>query len=237
MPGPIHQIHVDHAERHSALLDAVRRIGMFEVRITHLTTGDYLIDSEVLIERKSIADFMASLVDGRLFPQVARLAHSSYRSLLLIEGPPSTSMADVPPHSLEGALVSIAAMWRLPVLHASDSEQSARMLRFLADQVRAPQAPVLRRFDRKPKRLASRRLFLLQGLPGVGPALAHRLLGRFGSVEGVCTADVSVLAEVKGIGAKKAARIRDLVRRCDEPDLTPVSRLTLADDARRRPGR
>jgi hypothetical protein len=37
--------------------------------------------------------------------------------------------------------------------------------------------------------LASRRLFLLQGLPGVGPALAHRLLGHFGSIERIVTAD------------------------------------------------
>lgn len=212
MPDLIHQLAVDHSEARSTLLDAVRRSGTFEVRMAHLATGDYLIGNEVLIERKSIADFTASLIDGRLFPQVARLAHSCYRSLLLIEGPTPTLTPDVHPHSLEGALVSIAAMWRLPVLYASDSEQSARMLRFLADQVRGPQDRMLRRFDRKPKRLASRRLFLLQGLPGVGPALANRLLDHFGSIEHVITADASGLAEVRGLGAKKAARIRELVR-------------------------
>lgn len=211
MPDVIHQVAVDHSEGRSALLDAVRRNGAFEVRMAHLASGDYLIDNEVLIERKSVADFAASLIDGRLFPQVARLAHSCYRSLLLIEGPTPTSIPDVHPHSLEGAIVSIAAMWRLPVLHSSDSEQSVRMLRFLADQVRGPQERVLRRFDRKPKRLASRRLFLLQALPGVGPALAHRLLGHFGSVECVFTADASALAAIRGIGAKKARRIRELV--------------------------
>jgi DNA excision repair protein ERCC-4 len=212
MPDLVHQVAVDHSESRSALLDAVRQSGVFEVRMAHLATGDYLIDDKVLIERKSVADFAASMVDGRLFPQVARLAHSCYRSLLLIEGPTPTLIPNVHPHSLEGALVSIAVMWRLPVLHSSDSEQSARMLRFLADQVRGPHERVLCRFDRKPKRLASRRLFLLQGLPGVGPALAHRLLGHFGSIESVFTADASALAEVRGVGAKKAARIRKLVR-------------------------
>jgi ERCC4-type nuclease len=129
----------------------------------------------------------------------------------LIEGPTPSSLPDVHHHSVEGALVSIAAMWRLPVLHSSDAQQSARMLRFLADQVRRPHDRVLRRFDRKPKRLASRRLFLLQGLPGVGPALAHRLLHHFGSIERVVTVDAATLAEVRGIGARKAARIRELV--------------------------
>jgi Fanconi anemia group M protein len=194
------------------LLAAVRRSGAFDVRIVHLATGDYLINDDVLIERKSVADLAASLVDGRLFPQVARLAHSCYRSLLLIEGPTPATIPDVHPHSVEGALVSIAAMWRLPMLHSSDSEQSVRLLRFLADQLRRPQEPILRRFDRKPKRLASRRLFLLQGLPGVGPTLAHRLLVHFGCIERVFTADASALAEVRGVGAKKAARIRELLR-------------------------
>ena len=211
MTDSVHQLVVDHSEGRSALLDVLRRSSTFEVRMARLATGDYLIDNEVLVERKSVADFAASLVDGRLFPQVARLAHSGYRSLLLIEGAPAALIPDVHPHSVEGALVSIAALWRLPVLQSSDSEQSARMLRFLADQVREPQERVLRRFDRKPKRLASKRLFLLQALPGVGPALAHRLLGHFGSIERIVTADETALVEVRGIGVKKAARIRDLV--------------------------
>jgi DNA excision repair protein ERCC-4 len=208
----VHQLVVDHSEGRSALLDAVRRSGMFEVRMAHLATGDYLIDDDVLIERKSVSDFAASLVDGRLFPQVARLAHSCYRSLLLIEGHAPTSIPDVHAHSIEAALASIAAMWRLPLLHSADSEQSVRLLRFLAEQAGGPHERVLRRFDRKPKRLASRRLLLLQGLPGVGPTLAHRLLVHFGCIERVFTADASALAEVRGVGAKKAARIRELLR-------------------------
>jgi DNA excision repair protein ERCC-4 len=207
---PVHQLHVDHSERQSPLLVAAHASGEFDVRMGRLAAGDYLIDDEVLIERKTVGDFAASLVDGRLFPQAARLAHSCYRSLLLIEGPPPASIPDVHPHALEGALVSLAAMWRLPVLHSLDPEHSLRILRFLADQA-GKQQQVRRRFDRKPKRLASRRLFLLQGLPGVGPALAHRLLGRFGSVERVFTADAATLAEVRGFGLKKAARIRELV--------------------------
>ncbi len=210
-PKSIHRLVVDHSERQSSLVEAVRRSGWFDVRMDHLATGDYLVNGEALVERKTIRDFVASLLDGRLFPQVARLAHSPYRSLLLIEGPTPASLPDVHHHSVEGALVSIATMWRIPVLHSSGPEQSARMLRFLAEQVRGPHERILRRFDRRPKRLASRRLFLLQGLPGVGPALAQRLLAHFGSIERIVTADAATLAEVPGIGGGKAARIRELV--------------------------
>jgi len=75
------------------------------------------------------------------------------------------------------------------VLHARDPEDSLRILRFLAQQVGNSEQRILRRYDRKPKRIASRRLYMLQGLSGVGPALAQRLLVRFGSVERVVTAD------------------------------------------------
>jgi hypothetical protein len=38
MPGPIHQIHVDHSEKESAFLGAVQRSGDFDVRMVRLTT-------------------------------------------------------------------------------------------------------------------------------------------------------------------------------------------------------
>src|SRR5262249_20614827 len=148
---------------------------------------------------------------GRLLPQVARLTHSQYRSVMLIEGPASANAPDVHPHSVEGALVSIAAMWRLPVLHSTDVDESCRLLRFLADQGGESCQTMLPRYDRKPKRLSTRRMFVLQGLPGIGPTLARRLLAHLGSVEGVITADADALAASPGIGPKKAARIRELV--------------------------
>ena len=206
-----HRIQVDYSEREAPLLELLRRSGDFDVRIARLTAGDYLINDEVLIERKTIADFAASLVDGRLFPQAARLARDGRRTLMLIEGPPAASMPDVHPHAVQGALVSLAAMWRLPVLHTHDADDSFRAMQFLAAQASGCRERLLRRYDRKPKRLASRRLFLLQGLPGVGPAIAARLLNQLGSVRSVVTADIEVLQQVRGVGPKKARRILELV--------------------------
>lgn len=102
-------------------------------------------------------------------------------------------------------------MWRLPVLQTSGPEDSLRIVQFLANQTRRSSQPILRRYDRKPKRLASRRRFILQGVPGVGPALAMRLLNQFGSLERVFTADIESLLQVRGVGPKKAAQIRGLV--------------------------
>src|SRR5574339_1043913 len=211
MSNPRHSIQVDHSERESVLLELLRQSEDFEVRLARLRVGDYLINDEVLIERKTIADFAASLVDGRLFPQAACLARDGRRTVVLIEGPPAPSMPDVHPHAVQGALISLAAMWRLPVLHTVDADDSLRVMRFLAAQVRTGGERVVCRYGRKPKRLATRRLFLLQGLPGVGPALASRLLKQLGSIRSVVTADIDRLQQVRGVGPKKATRIVELV--------------------------
>jgi len=48
----------------------------------------------------------------------------------------------------------------------------------------------------------------LQGLPGVGPERALRLLDRFGSVEAIISASSSELQSVYGIGKGVAEKIK-----------------------------
>ena len=207
-----YQLRVDPSERNAVLLDLLRQSADFEVRMEHLTVGDYDIDGGITVERKTYADFATSLIDGRLFTQAAILARRPQRPVILLEGPRPSRMPDVHPHALKGAMVSLAVMWRLPVLCARDPDDALRILRFLAHQLSDSDDGILKRQDRKPKRLASRKLYMLQGLPGVGPALAHRLLLEFGSVERVITAAETSLVKVRGVGSKTAARIRELVR-------------------------
>jgi DNA excision repair protein ERCC-4 len=148
-------------------------------------------------------------VDGRLFPQAAVLVRSPHRPVILLEGPKPSRMPDVYPHALKGAIVSLAVMWRLPVVYARDPEDALWVLRCLADQIGRTEPGVLKRYDRKPKRPASKKVYMLQALPGVGPALADRLLRHFGTVEQVITADEITLMQVADLGRTKARRIRD----------------------------
>ena len=96
-----HRVQVDHSEGDAVLLKLIRECGAFDVQMVRLAAGDYLIDDEILVERKTMADFSASLIDGRLFPQAFRLAHSPHRSMVLIEGPPAAPMPDVHPHAIQ----------------------------------------------------------------------------------------------------------------------------------------
>ncbi|MDR4509049.1 MAG: helix-hairpin-helix domain-containing protein [Candidatus Brocadiaceae bacterium] len=69
-----------------------------------------------------------------------------------------------------------------------------------------------KRSGRKPKRISTRKLHLLQGLPGVGPRLAGQMLEHFGSIEKVIAADEKELAGIGGIGKRKVAKIREIVK-------------------------
>lgn len=202
---------IDPRERAARLYELAHACTDFDVRVRRLTAGDYLIAGVVAVERKTHADFATSLLDGRLFPQAAALARGPERPLILLEGSPPERLPDVHPHALDGAMASLAIMWRLPVLQARDPEDSLRLFRFIAAQTERAAPTILKRFGRKPKRIASRKLYVLQGLPGVGPTLAGRLLARFGSVERIMTADATALIQTDGLGPAKAARIRQLL--------------------------
>lgn len=44
-----------------------------DIEFSHLSAGDYLVNHKWLFERKNLADFSKSILDGRLFEQALRL--------------------------------------------------------------------------------------------------------------------------------------------------------------------
>ena len=63
----------------------------------------------------------------------------------------------------------------------------------------------------RPKRLKTKQLYLLQGLPQVGPMLAKRLIEHFESVSNIINASIEELMEVEGIGTSVASTIREVL--------------------------
>jgi len=203
------RVTADARERGSQLLQLLEQSLSFDLHIGRLRCGDYVIENQVTVERKRYDDFAVSLVDGRLFAQAAALSRLP-RPMILVEGPREPAPA-VHRHALKGALLSLATAWRLPVIFSRDAAESAWILETLGRQSRADATPQLVRGGYRPKRLRSRRSFVLQGLPGVGPVLAGRLLERFGTLRGVITAGERELAQVRGCGPKRAAAIARVV--------------------------
>ena len=213
MMAPI-VITVDDRERASEVAAWLSRAPDVCLTVARLEAGDVEVAGMAVFERKTVADFARSVVDGRLFRQAARLAASRLPATVILEGawPEGRDIEGVDRRAFQGAAVSLAAVFRIPLLYAADARETARLIRFAAAQMHRSAAGTLPRPGYRPKGRRRRQLYLLQGLPGVGPGRAVRLLDRFGSVEQVMAAPERELATVDGIGKGTARAIRAVVQ-------------------------
>lgn len=202
-------IRVDDRESRSPVADFLRRSPDFSVTVTRLKSGDYLVDGRFLFERKTMPDLVAAIIDGRLFGQALRLARTPLRPAIILEGT-ARDLAASGMHweAVQGALVTVALFFGIPLLRTRTPEETVRTMLFAARQEQALASGALPRPGYRPRGKRARQAYILQGLPGIGPERARRLLERFGSVEAVMKAGIEDLRSVTGIGERVADRIR-----------------------------
>lgn len=210
------KIVADDRENASGVIAELRKTPELAVGVKRLAVGDFEIGRLILVERKALTDFGRSVIDGRLFRQCAAMASDGRRAVLILEGTGKTC-ADlgVTREALQGALISVGVFYGLTILRSRDVRETARLLLYLGRQARRLARGALPRPGYRPKGKRARQLFLLQGLPGVGPTRAAHLLDHFGSVQNVATAATSELASLDSIGERTATHIRWLLE--EEP--------------------
>jgi ERCC4-type nuclease len=195
------------------LLTVLQETPGVEVTVERLPVGDYEVDGQLIVERKTLLDLTASIKEGRLFAQLYRLLQSELPCALLLEGSSDDlARSGMRREAIQGALVQITLFMQIPVLRALDATESASLLLMIARHLhtlsaRKPTGPkryLASRITRKEKQ----QLYLLQGLPGIGLTRAKLLLKKFGSVQEVLAASEQELQQVAGIGASTAQKIR-----------------------------
>ncbi len=203
------EIIVDDREPAGAVWQALQCRSELAIGTRRLDCGDYLVDDRFLFERKTLTDLVGSIESGRLFAQALRLAEvPDVRSALILEGTAGELRScQMRWEAIQGALITVSMFIGLPLLRTRCPEETAATFRYVAEQGQAVAQGALPRRGRRPKGKSAYQNHLLQGLPGVGPERARRLLQRFGSVRAVMAADRDALAEVPGIGDRIAARI------------------------------
>lgn len=136
MEKPRLHIIVDDRERaNGKVLAALAARDDVTVEIARLEVGDYRVERRVVVERKTATDFAASLIDGRLFRQVAALAVAPERAVLVLEGRDQEWRdTGVRREAIQGALITIGVFFGAAVLHSDAPEETAQLLVYLGRQ-------------------------------------------------------------------------------------------------------
>jgi Fanconi anemia group M protein len=207
------KIKVDIRELESGVYKILKdKIGA-NIAVENLNFGDYVINNNVVIERKTTTDFVNSIIDGRLFRQALGLKRYYERPLVLIEGDPlfQDISNNIHPNAIKGALVSLSVKWKIPVIFSKDPEETAIYLSLISAQNEYLAGEVKKRQGKKPKKPGKRPLYFLTGLPYVGEKTGLKLLNHFGSIEKVVNAPSEELREVPGVGNKKVEMIKEVL--------------------------
>ena len=185
-----------------------------ETRLETLAVGDYVLSDRVVVERKTTADFLDTLLgeDRSMFEQVGDAVRSYARPVVIVEGDGLYGQRNVHPNAIRGALASLAVDFGASVLFTDDEDDTTELLATIAGREQtASDREVRVHGEKADKTLDEQQEYVVSSIAEVGPVTARALLAHFGSVERVVTADEAELLDVEGVGPVTAERIREVV--------------------------
>ena len=169
------------------------------ISVRKLDPADYVI-GDVGVERKTVADFLASLKSSRLFEQVSRLKLAYSSAYLIVEG--LIDWSDFKnPYWVCFALQRIVLLG-VPIFFSSSQQNSVKLLYQLGIKQRISCEP---RVVMKSYKSSHRQLSVLCSFPMIGEKRATELLKEFSTLRKAFSADYGELRH-RGIG-KKTARV------------------------------
>lgn len=201
------RIVVDEREKKSGIPDLLKSVGL-HLEMKTLPIGDYIVAPETIVERKSIRDLMASVFDGRLFDQCARLKEHFEHPVVLMEGNVD-EIEEITENPLifYGALSTVVLDFKIPVIPTPSAAHTAKLLVSMCSRKDSPKGPYLKKI-KKSNDLEKQQLSVLCSLPGVGEKFAVRMLTKFGTPLKVFSATAAELAKVEGLGESRAKKIK-----------------------------
>tara|TARA_Y100000310_G_C20670491_1_gene809999 strand:- start:567 stop:1226 length:660 start_codon:yes stop_codon:yes gene_type:complete len=215
------QIYIDHRERASGIKKELikREIEVFEKQ---LAIADFVIKTKNLegkvvtvgVERKTINDFLNSIIDKRIISQLIDLKKQFNSPLLIIEGEENIyEIRNFHPNSIRGMLASIAIDFQIPILHTRNHKDTANLLAIIAKRLEKPRSLPSLLKKRKPLTLKQQQEYIIESLPGIGPTLSKSLLEKFKSVNAILNAPEKQLKKVKKLGPKKIASMKKVLEK------------------------
>lgn len=202
----------DHREKNSLVISELVHLGA-QVNLEHLEVADFLI-SNVAIERKTVSDFLSSMMNKRLSEQLVNLQQYQ-NSLLLIEGLEHQELypakkdeheSGINPNAVRGFLLDILLKYKVPIIFTKNYEDTARFLIVLAKKQDKTNESL--RAKRRTRDTSEQKQFILEGFPGLGPKTAKKLLKEYGSIKNIINASQEELENSLG---KKSESFKQLL--------------------------
>ncbi len=201
------KIIIDTREKQSLLPSLLMKNGL-ELEFKNLNVGDYIV-KDVVIERKTVSDFISSMLNKRLINQLKNLQNIKNK-ILIIEGIEEQELyhaeSNLNENAIRGFILSIILNYKVPIILTKNSEDSAKFLTVLAkkpDKEREIGINAKKKAKNKKEQLQ----YILEGFPGIGPKTAKKLLKEFKTLKNILNNDIENLKKLIG----KKAEIFKLV--------------------------
>ncbi len=202
------QVFADDREVGGATFKKLLKLGAV-IKPVRLLVGDFIVSERVGVERKTAADFEASIIDGRLFTQAAELKNHFECPLFALVG---DDFERIHPKALRGAFIALVVDYKIPLLFFETDEELGEFLYALAEREQLLERGEKKlRFEKRLMPVREQQLFVVESLPLIGPKNARNLLAHFGSIENIVNADKKELTKVRGIGEVRAREIKKVL--------------------------
>ena len=156
----------------------------FEVELKQLKVGDIIVSEDVAIERKTGSDYISSIIDGRLFPQLMKMQDTYPSTILILESLNELVFETTGMNlsSIYGSLAYVAYKMGVAVIPTRDIEDTLIVIERIAYREQIEDIkPVMSRRAPKGMSIEDRRAFALEGLIDTGPKKARSLIDTFGT--------------------------------------------------------
>ena len=203
---------IDVREKGSNLSKKLVDIGM-DVKVKTLVSADIIVSDTVGIERKTIPDFVNSIIDKRIFTQLKDLKNNFENPIIILEGEEDLySVRNIHPNAIRGMLATIVSSFKIPLLRTKDSQDTAELINAIAkrEQIKG-EKDIQIRTDKIPMNTKEQQEFIVESFPSIGPSLAKALLRKFKTVKKIVNAPKEELENIEKMGPKKSKNIQEIL--------------------------